>query len=135
MTITDYHDLCIDRGFNDQSNSDDQYFSGSSSADATILNEHTYATPGNAVSVKVVCINMCGLLSKLLRYPDFEEFCQSYDIVCLVETELNSLDSFDIPNFKILYLLNHKNATSRSGGVAVLVKDVIFEYVKLEGKF
>ena len=70
----------VHRGFVDQSYSDDQYFSDSLSADATILNEHTYATPRNAISVKVVCINLCGLLSKL-RYPDCEEFCQSYNIV------------------------------------------------------
>ena len=89
----------VHRGFDDQSYSNDQYFSDYLSADATILNKHTYSTPGNAVSVKVVCINICGLLSKL-RYPDFEQFCQSCDIVCLVETKLNSLDSFDVPNIK-----------------------------------
>ena len=51
----------------------------------TILNEHTYSVPDNTLSIKVVCINVCGRLSKL-RYPDFEEFCQSYDIACLVES-------------------------------------------------
>ena len=48
--------------------------------------------PDNTLSIKVVCINVCGILSKL-RYPNFDEFCQSYDIVCLVENKLSSLDS------------------------------------------
>ena len=98
--------------------------------DAAILNEHTYSTPDNSLSINLLCINVCGLLSKLL-YPDFEEKCQAYDIVCLVESKLGHLDSFDIQNFKILQLLNRKNATSRSGGIAVLIKDAIFEHVKV----
>ena len=40
--------------------------------------------------------------------PDFEELCQSYDIVCLVDSRLFSLDSFDIQNFEILHLFNRK---------------------------
>ena len=71
---------------------------------ATILNEHTYSMSDNTLSIKVVCINVCGLLSKL-RYPEFEEFCQSYDIVC----KLGSLDSFDIHNFEVQHLLNRNN--------------------------
>ena len=74
----------------------------------TKLNEDTYSMPDNKLSIKVVCINVCSLLSKL-RFPDFEEFCQPYDIVCLVESILGSLDSFDIRNFEVLHLLNRKN--------------------------
>ena len=48
--------------------------------------------PDNILSIKVVCINVCGLLSKL-RCPDFDEFCQSYDIACLVENKSSSLDN------------------------------------------
>ena len=40
--------------------------------DAAILNEHTYSTPDKSLSIKLLCINVCGLLSKL-RYPGFEE--------------------------------------------------------------
>ena len=98
--------------------------------DAAILNEHTYSTPDESLSIKLLCINVCGLLSKL-RYPDFEEKCQAYDIVCSVESKLGHLDSFDVQNFKILQLLNRKNAKSRSGGIAVLIKDAIFEHVKV----
>ena len=41
------------------------------------------------------------------------------------------MDSFDIQNCKILQLLNRKNAKSRSGGIAVLIKDAVFEHVKV----
>ena len=100
------------------------------SNDAMILKEHTYSIPDNSLSVKLVYINVYFLLSKL-RYPDFEEFCQSYDIICLAESKLGSFDSFDIQNFSILHLINRKQAKIRSGGIAVLVKDTIFEHVKV----
>ena len=100
------------------------------SNDAMILKKHTYSIPDNSLSVKLVYINVCGLLSKLL-YPDFEELCQAYDIICLAERKLGSLDSFDIQNFSILQLINRKQAKIRSGGIAVLVKDTIFEHVKV----
>ena len=40
------------------------------------FNEHIYVTPGNVISVSMVCINVCGLLT-ILIFQDFEEFCQS----------------------------------------------------------
>ena len=75
--------------------------------DEAILNEHTYYLPDNSTSIKVVCINVCGLLSKL-RCPDFEEICQAYDTVCLTESKLGSFDSFEIRIFDILHLINRK---------------------------
>ena len=77
--------------------------------DEAILNEHSYYLPDNSTSIKVVCINVCGLLSKL-RCPDFEEFCQAYDIVCLNETKLGAFDSFEVQNFDILHLINRRSA-------------------------
>ena len=123
-------DSSIDTHINyDLDTSNDVNTSNDIKLNATILNEHTYSVPDNTLSIKVVCINMCGILSKL-RYPDFEEFCQSYDIACIVESKLGSLDSFDIQKFEILHLLNRKKSKSRSGGIAVLVKDTIYKHVK-----
>ena len=73
------------------------------------LNEHTYSMTDNILSIKMIRINVCGLLSKL-RYPDFTELCQSYDIVCLVVSKLGFLESFEIQNFEILHLLNRKKS-------------------------
>ena len=123
-------DSSIDTHINyDLDTSNDVNTSNDIRLNATILNEHTYSVPDNTLSIKVVCINVCGILSKL-RYPDSEEFCQSYDIVCLVESKLGSLDSFDIQKFEILHLLNRKKSKSISGGIAVLVKDTIYKHVK-----
>ena len=102
-------DSSIDTHVNyDLDMSNDVNTSNDMKLNTTILNEHTYSMPYNTLSIKVVCINVCSLLSKL-HYPDFEEFCQSYDIVCLVESKLGSVDSFDKQTFENLHLLNRKN--------------------------
>ena len=51
----------------------------------------------------------------------------------LVKLNVNwdPLGSFDLQNFEILHLLNRKKSKSRSGGIAVLVKDAMFEHVKV----
>ena len=46
--------------------------------DTNILDEHGYALSHGVHYIKVACVNVCGLLSKLW-YPEFEEFCQNYD--------------------------------------------------------
>ena len=79
-------DSSIDTHINyDLDTSNDVNTSNDIRLNVTILNEHTYSVPDNTLSIKVVCINVYGRLSKL-PYPDFEEFCQSYDIACLVES-------------------------------------------------
>ena len=75
------------------------------------------------VSMCVVCFSNCD--TWILK-----SFCQAYDIVCLVESKLGFLDSFKIQNFDSLHLLNREKTKSRSGGIAVLVKDTISDHIK-----
>ena len=99
--------------------------------DAGIFDEYGYALSDEVYSIKVACVNVCGLLSKL-RYPEFEEFCQNYDLVCLLETKLsNILDTFDILNFKLVSLMHRKNSKTLIGGIAVLAKESIFEDISV----
>ena len=63
--------------------------------DTNILDDHGNALSDGVHSIKVTSVNVCGLLSKP-RYPEFEEFCQDYYMICLLETKLINLDTFDI---------------------------------------
>ena len=53
----------------------------------------------------------------------------SYDLVCIQETHFDSYDSLDIPVFKCLMTSN--NAKVKSGGIAILVKEHLFDSVKI----
>ena len=91
--------------------------------DADIFDEHGYALSDVVYSIKVACVNVCGLLSKLR--------CQNYDIICLLETKLSNLDTFDILNFKLVSSMHSKNSKTRSGDIAVLAKESIFEDISV----
>lgn len=74
-----------------------------------VLNDHEYAYKDNVHSVKILCINACGLQPKL-KYPDFKNLCQRYGIVCVVKTKLG----FEFLNFKQLAFVKRVSAVSRS---------------------
>ena len=48
--------------------------------------------------LKIVSLNVCGLMSKM-KYPEFCEMQVSNDIICLTETKMDDLDSFDVDGF------------------------------------
>ena len=90
-------------------------------------------TASSSISLEILTLNVCGLCSKL-KSIDFEEFCQKFNILCLTETKLDDLDVINIKNFKALPFLNRKNAKVKSGGVAVFVKNELFDlFVPLKG--
>ena len=72
----------------------------------------------------------CQILSiqvgSLNKNPDFEEFIQSYSIVCIQETHLDHFDSIHIPGFTPLPFMIRDRAKYRSGGIAILVKEDVF---------
>ena len=51
-------------------------------------------------NVRVICINVCGLTSKLV-IPEFIEILNNYGTVCLTETKTDKADIIDIPNFHV----------------------------------
>jgi hypothetical protein len=74
-----------------------------------------------------VSVNVCGLTSKL-KFPDFIDFIQKNDIVCINESKL---DEFDVPNINIdgyqFWSKHRQKCTRRSGGVGVFVKNELIE--------
>ena len=73
------------------------------SATANSENDGTRDVPNNAgvsatCCLKIVSLNVCGLMSKM-KYPEFREMSVWNDIICLTETKMDDLDSFDFDGF------------------------------------
>ena len=70
--------------------------------------------------MKVLALNVCGLVSKL-RNPDFREFISLYGIICLTETKLDNYDEVELDGYKLLPPVKRQNCKARSGGICVFV--------------
>ena len=72
-----------------------------------------------------------GGLRKRLNTPEWEETISSYNIVCIQETHFDAYDSLDILGFKCLPLITRNNAKVRSGGLAILVREHLYDSIKI----
>ena len=72
-----------------------------------------------------------GGLRKRLNTPEWEETTSSYDIVCIQETHFDAYDSLDSLGFKCLPLITRNNAKVRSGGLAILVREHLYDSIKI----
>ena len=85
--------------------------------------------------LKIVSLNVCGLMSKM-KYPEFREMLVSNDIICLTETKMDDPDSFDFDGFTC-FMKNRSIYKRKSGwgwgggGVALLVRNRILNMVKI----
>ena len=84
--------------------------------------------------LKVLALNVCGLVSKL-RNPDFIECISLYGIICLTETKLDNCDEAELDGYILLPLVNRQNCKTRSGGICVFVRDFICKYVHVNDPF
>ena len=76
-------------------------------------------------------LNVCGLVSKL-KIPEFLESLDSYDIVAIQESLTDDIDDINIPGSK-LFLNNRQNQLRNwSGGIGVLIKDSIVQYINID---
>ena len=64
-----------------------------------------------------------------MKAPDFEIFCQDFDLLCFTETKLDQFDSLLIKNFVELPPVVRNNCKSKSGGIAVYVKNHLFDFI------
>ena len=104
------------------------------SATANSENDGTSDVPNNAgvsatCCLKIVSLNVCGLMSKM-KYPEFCEMLVSNDIICLTETKMVDLDSFDFDGFTC-FMKNRSIYKTKSGGIALLVRNQILNMVKI----
>ena len=107
----------------DQRRNDDIY-------DNDTFRDHNYNETFSDVksTLKFATINICGLENKL-KFPDFDTFINQYDFVCITETKLDDFDSINIPGYTF-FGINRKNARRKSGGVGLLVKNTLSQYIQ-----
>jgi len=107
------------------------------SVDDTNILCHPHGQVFNDQSINSDCLlnccllNVCGLKTKLLG-PDFEQFIDKFDLIALTETKLDDLDNLNdvFENFDII-CKNRKRAKRASGGVALLTKKCVTQYVHI----
>lgn len=90
----------------------------------------TNASSYNGNNIKLLSLNVCGLMSKQ-NCPDFIEYINNYDIIGLQETKMDDLDTVHIEGYKV-FVKNRKSVLRRkSGGIALLVKQELCQFIKL----
>lgn len=82
--------------------------------------------------LEILTLNVCGLNSKLIS-PEFMSLINQYDIIGVQETKTDDTDTFiEIPGYKLFY--HNRNCLSRyrSGGIALIVKENLLPYIKVD---
>ena len=81
--------------------------------------------------MKFATLNVCGLKCRS-NYPDFTDYFTDYDILCFVETKLDSTDIVSLPGFECISQPRKEISFRRSGGVALFIKSEIAKFCKLK---
>ena len=99
------------------------------SADTNVRVSDHYNTGDN--KLKIGFLNVHGLKSKL-KFKDFDEYMDQYDIVCLCETFIeerdieNLLDDNEtIPGFKLIHKIRKGKTDKISGGLCIAIKHAV----------
>lgn len=58
-------------------------------------------------NLNLLFVVLCGIISKL-KFPDIEENCANYDILCFFESKIDDLDEIEFSGFVKLPPLNRK---------------------------
>ena len=75
-------------------------------------------------TLSICAINVCGLLSKL-NLGIFQEYIQSFDIICISETKNQTIPTHEIYGYKCI---NHR--TGGIYGISILVKGNLHNDIK-----
>ena len=79
-------------------------------------------------NLKFGYLNVCGLKQRL-EYPEFIEFIENYDIICLAETHSDQCDIIEINNYTYISKPRSKEFRRKSGGIGVLIKNKFAKYI------
>ncbi len=85
-----------------------------------LTQEHVYTI--SARPIKLLSINVCGLLSKL-NTPDFINLVSSYDIISILETKCDDADvkNVNLDHFEFIPL-NRSKFVNKSGGIGFFIR-------------
>ena len=107
------------------SNVDSNFISQKNSPNHKSINQKTSENRRKRVAV----LNVGGLHSKL-KFPEFHDFIESKDIICLTETKLDEFDHIDINNFTC-FKKNRLHCKRKSGGIAALIRNTLCKHIKI----
>ena len=79
------------------------------------------------LSLNFLCINVCGLRSKLI-YPEFKAYVNEFDVIACSETKLDDLDEIILENHQCITKNRKQKTLRKSGGIAFLIKNNFFKY-------
>ena len=71
--------------------------------------------------LKLSCLNVCGLISKL-RFPEFTELINNHDIFVCLESKIDELDKLELPRGYQHFSKIRKGCIRKSGGITVIYK-------------
>lgn len=80
--------------------------------------------------LKILSLSVGWLLNKS-ESPDFDNFISLYDIVCIQESHFDIDDPVSFRVFKLLPTMVRSCAKNSSGGIAILVRDKIFDTIEV----
>lgn len=81
-------------------------------------------------NIKTGCLNVCGLRRRL-SYPEFSDKLKRYEIVGVLETELDTYDVIDVEGYSFIQQPRKQNYLRKSGGIGVFIKDCLASYVNV----
>ena len=94
------------------------------------MNDKDYGNNLFNKKLKLFCLNVCGVKSKL-KYNEFTETIEKYDIVILLETKLDDLDVLNVPYGYSYCVKNRQNMGKKSGGIALIYKTYMKKHIEV----
>ncbi|CAG2199419.1 unnamed protein product [Mytilus edulis] len=68
-------------------------------------------------------------MSSKLKFTEFSNIFQTYDVLVFVETKLDDLDIIDLPDGFSYVTKNRKGATKKSGGIVIIYKNILKQFI------
>ena len=85
---------------------------------------------GGSRTLKFATWNLCGMLSKL-KFSEFLDFVNTFDVICLVETKVDSYDSFQVDGFNTYTMNRDSKKGVRCEGMAILIRSELCKRVDI----
>ena len=95
----------------------------------SLPNDNDHVTEQPPLSLSCIALNVGGFITKSL-YPDFIEFINKHDIICISESKLSYEDTVNIEGFTSFYK-NRLQFKRKSGGILILIRNQLVKYVKI----
>lgn len=80
--------------------------------------------------MRIGSLNVNGL-KRRLSYPEFTDFIQSYDILCILETNLANYDIVDVNGYTFVGKYRNPLASKKCGGMGIYIKESISTFVEI----